>query len=174
MESNALGKTLSLADMHNEMLTILVLSCYKSVIIKDRVLIWFMNVECVENFRNLPRFKPSLIYTCSLNNYIHCKNLPKLRKKWKIFWLTRTCILINSFNLYKNVQKCRSILELIGHTPFLKKPENVAYTHVHMYCLVMCLVANENELLIYCLHFTSNYNFCKILFKIKIFGTVVT
>lgn len=96
MESNALGKTLLLADMHNEMLTILVLLCNKSVIIKDRVLIWFMNVECVENFRNLPRFKPSLIY--SLNNYIHCKNLPK-------DLLIYTYMYFNSFNLYKNDQK---------------------------------------------------------------------
>lgn len=48
MENNALGKTLSSADMHNEILMILVLLCNKSVIIKERVLIWFMNVECVE------------------------------------------------------------------------------------------------------------------------------
>lgn len=47
MENNALGKTLSSADMHNEILMILVLLCNKSVIIKERVLIWFMNVECV-------------------------------------------------------------------------------------------------------------------------------
>lgn len=68
MENNALGKTLSSADMHNEILMILVLLCNKSVIIKDRVLIWFMNVECVENLRNLPKYKPSLIY--SLNNIV--------------------------------------------------------------------------------------------------------
>lgn len=102
MENNALGKTLSSADMHNEILMILVLLCNKSVIIKDRVLIWFMNVECVENFRNLPRYKPSLIY--SLNNYMHCKNLPKLREKMKDL-LIYTYMYFNSFNLYKNDQK---------------------------------------------------------------------
>lgn len=42
-----------------------------------------------------------------------------------------------------------------------------------MYCLVMCVVVNENEFLIYCLYFMLNYNFCKIFFKIKIFGKVV-
>lgn len=99
MENNALGKTLSSADMHNEILMILVLLCNKSVIIKDRVL---KNVECVENFRDLPMFKPSLIY--SLNNYMHCKNLPKLREKMKDL-LIYTYMYFNSFNLYKNDQK---------------------------------------------------------------------
>lgn len=47
MENNVFGKILLLVDMYNEILMILVLLCNKSVIIKERVLIWFMNVECV-------------------------------------------------------------------------------------------------------------------------------
>lgn len=47
MENNEFGKILLLVDMYNEILMILVLLCNKSVIIKERVLIWFMNVECV-------------------------------------------------------------------------------------------------------------------------------
>lgn len=132
MENNALGKTLSSADMHNEILMILVLLCNKSVIIKDRVLIWFMNVECVENFRNLPRYKPSLIY--SLNNYMHCKNLPKLREKMKDL-LIYTYMYFNSFNLYKNDQKWRSILESIVIN-LSKRSPRILLIHMYMYICI--------------------------------------
>lgn len=130
MENIALGKTVSSADMHNEILMILVLLCNKSVIIKDRVLIWFMNVECVENFRDLPRYKPSLIY--SLNNYIHCKNLPKLREKMKDL-LIYTYMYFNSFNLYKNDQKWRSILEPIVINLSKRSPRILL---IHMYICI--------------------------------------
>lgn len=99
MENIVFGKIVLLVDMYNEILMILVLLCNKSVIIKDRVLIWFMNVECVENFRDLLRYKFLLIY--SLNNYIYCKNLFKFREKMKDF-LIYMYMYFNSFNFYKN------------------------------------------------------------------------